>query len=429
MNLFRSLTVWYVALIPVVAGMSTLEFQIGGFNYTGYMWLVLLPVGVFLLATNRLTGTDPGGIIPCWPWLVWCGFVCLSVLWSYEIGRRNVQEALQFSMPVIVAFVAASAVRTPEDLRKVFAAFGVSLCLLLAFTLAYVTERFDREWMDTHVRAAALAATLVGCVFLAWFPRYKLLPLTGWASCLLITALTSSRIATAALLLAPLIHPLFRRPAWKVAVAGAVMIVGLLLFQTETFQEHFFETGQGTLQEAASGNIKDFGRADAWYAIWNEALERPLIGSGVGSAFDFVPTVWNDMNHVHNDYLRVFYELGFLGLTLFLFVCVWQLVSLRRQIRVTEDGPVRIAFVAVWLGFCALLLTCSTDNTIIYHMFYMNPLFALLGAAYGVAWAEQHPEQHDEIVMGTTVLLPPALPRLKEIDRGSLSAMHSLPGE
>jgi hypothetical protein len=37
-----------------------------------------------------------------------------------------------------------------------------------------------------------------------------------------------------------------------------------------------------------------------------------------------------------------------------------------------------------------LLISCATDNTILYNIYFTNPLFAILGGAYGVAWAQSH---------------------------------------
>ncbi len=420
------LAVWYVLAVPVLAGMSTLDFHVGGFNFTGYLWVALIPIGLALLLVNRLSGADPGGIMPCWPWLVWCGYVFASLFACEEITRRNVQEAFQLSMPVMVGLVAASAIRTEAQLRRIKWAFGVGLVLLAAYTAAYVTERYDMEWMSIHLRSATLTVMLVGCVFLAAFPRQKVLPLVVWGICLAIAAVTSSRMATFGLLLVPLIHPLFRHKFWKLSAAVGICVLGLMLFYTETFQAHFFEGGKGTLGEVFSGGMHDFGRRDTWTQVWEQSWKQPLLGHGVGSAFDYVPLIWLDSNHIHNDYLRIFYELGLVGLALFAVAMTWQLFTLRRQISRADNCHVRETFAAAWMGFCAMLLTCATDNTLIYHVYYNNPLFVLVGAAYGVAWAERR------AMAGGSAAIRVGLPvsdwgsRLKDLDRAAIAAGQSV---
>jgi O-antigen ligase len=198
-------------------------------------------------------------------------------------------------------------------------------------------------------------------------------------------------MATLALLVVPILHPYLRgRILWKTVALGVFIGLGVLLFNTRNFQEHFFNSGQGSISDLIAGNYKDLGRFDAWSAVWERSWQRPWLGAGVGAAYIFVPQVWTEMTHVHNDYLRVFYELGLVGLALFIVVIVWQLFDVRRQIAETDD-IVQTTFSAAWLGLCAMLISCLTDNTLIYTVLYTDPLFALLGAAYGAAWYERQP--------------------------------------
>jgi O-antigen ligase len=312
-----------------------------------------------------------------------------SLFWCDEITRHNFQDALQLCMPIVVGLLAASAIRTHSELRWIFISFGVALGLMLLYLATYLSGSVDFEWIRDHRRGAACATMLIGCVFLAHFPQRKLLAIAGWGACLLITTVTSARMTTLALLAVPLLHPYTRgRSLSKFLAGGAILGLAFLLFNTKNFQERFFESGQGSIGDLLAGNVNDQGRSTVWSGVWNEAWRRPFMGAGVGAAVSFVPTVWGDMNHVHNDYLRIFYELGVVGLALFIAVSAWQLVNLRRQIDSTE-GIVKATFTAAWLGFCALLITCLTDNTLVYNMLYTDPLFALLGAAYGAASAER----------------------------------------
>jgi len=49
---------------------------------------------------------------------------------------------------------------------------------------------------------------------------------------------------------------------------------------------------------------------------------------------------------------------------------------------------VRYAFAAALLGWFVFLISACTDNPLIYAVWFTNPLFALMGAAYGVATRE-----------------------------------------
>jgi O-antigen ligase len=289
-------------------------------------------------------------------------------------------------MPVVVGLLAASTFRSDGDMQRLIIAFGIASSLLVLFAICYVLEILDRGLMETHLRAAALSGTLCGCVFLAFFPRQKMLALAGWAACLLVATLTSSRMATLALLVVPIFHPHFRRRTWWKGIAAALFAaLGLIVFNTPVFQEHFFESGTGSVSDLFSGDFKDLGRFEAWSLMWDKAWQKPWLGRGMGSAFNFVPTIWEDMHQIHNDYLRIFYELGAVGLLLFAAVALWLIIALRRLSKSMTNESARIAFTGAYLGFIAMLVTCMTDNTLLYNTFYTNPMFALLGAAHGVA--------------------------------------------
>jgi O-antigen ligase len=259
---------------------------------------------------------------------------------------------------------------------------------LLIFSLAFAARVFAQWGVETQQRAVALTATLAGCVLFSGFPDKIFVPLTGWAAALVVTILTGSRMATLALVLAPALHVGYRSLKGNVIAIAGFVTIAIALFFTPAFQARFFYTGGGDMEDLLSENFDSAGRFDAWPVIWDESQKTPLLGAGVGVSRQFVPTIWPDIYHVHNDYLRVIFEQGWVGLTIFVSVFLWQLGVLWKMAR-TSSGVLRTAFVAAWLGFAMLLVTSATDNTIIYNLFYTDPLFAILGAAWGVYAQEQ----------------------------------------
>lgn len=389
MNVIQRLSMWFLVAMLLLAGISPLEFDLGAAIFPGMLWMVIFPVGLYLLVLNFLALQGSRPAFPCWPWIVWCAFVWVSLLWGDELGQVNVREAMKLTMPVMLAMLAGIVVHTERDLQKLFAAMSVSLVFLFAFAVAYSVQAFDPEWMELLVRESALSATLIGSAFLALFPRRKTLALAGWGTALLVATLTSSRMAALSLLVILFVHP-YSWGRWyrKIAVASVFAAVGLIIFNTQSFQEHFFKSGQGTVGDVASGEFQGLGRFEVWPQVWDVAWERPYVGFGVGSIHAIVPVLWKNMISIHNDYLRVFYELGIFGFALTALVCGWQLLALRRQIQNRDDDMVRTAITAGWLGFWAMLVSCATDNTMAYVM-YVCPLFILIGAAYGAARSEK----------------------------------------
>jgi len=397
---FRKLGVLYVAATPALAGVSMFDFRVGGLNYTGFVWLAQLLAGLYLLSMILLTSRRQMDLTPWYPWFAWIGYLWLSLFWTKELDGKNVQDALQYTMPIVVGIIGATSIRTVGELKLVFASFVFALVGVSLYTFLFINEIFDPTWLETHVRSAALTTTVMGCVFLAAFPNRWVLPLSGWGACVAITTLTSSRMATLALLAAFVLHPLVKAIQWKVAAVAACALIALGLFYTPTFQKHFFAGGSGDISDLASGKVDDLGRLDAWTLAWDQAIETPLLGKGVGSIHDFVDTIWEDTNQIHNDYLRLFYEVGLIGLAIYMSVAGWQLLALRKRMNETS-GIARTALAGSYLGLCALLITCITDNTITYNLFYTDPLFALLGAVYGLLAGER---SRGEVLAGAEAL-------------------------
>jgi O-antigen ligase len=194
-------------------------------------------------------------------------------------------------------------------------------------------------------------------------------------------------MATAALLVVPFFHPNFRSAVWRVGALSLSLTIGLGLFYTPVFQKRFFHSGSGGLSDLLTDDFASFGRFEAWPYVWKAAWVHPAWGAGVGSTYELVDQVWPEAHHIHNDYLRLFYELGFLGLGCFAVVVLWQCSDLLRKMQRAE-GESRRLFSAAFLGLMYYAMLASTDNPVVYCAIFTNPLFALMGAAYGLSVGE-----------------------------------------
>jgi O-antigen ligase len=240
-------------------------------------------------------------------------------------------------------------------------------------------------------RDAALTVALVGCVCLAGIESRAWIALIGWVGCIVLILLSASRTAAVALLSVVVLHPLYRGMGHRLLAILGIAACGLALFYSPIIQQRMFHSGSGSIRDLLAGNDVDTsGRFEAWPVIWEEAWKRPLLGAGVGTASPFVQRIWPGVSHPHNDYVRIGFEQGLIGLTIFVSVVGWQLLDLLRGSAVST-GLARQTFVASFLGLLALTITCITDNTLVYNLSYTDPLFALMGAAYGFHLGDGEP--------------------------------------
>lgn len=375
--------------VPLVAVFSLDGVHIAGFNYTGWIWVVQFLAALALLQAEMAVRHQLPRALSCWPWCVFGAFLASSLLWCDIWSLRNVQDVAQIGMPLLMGVIASIFIRTERQLLALLRCFGItagiSLLLLPAMKLGAVGNNEGLNERGLGLTAAVAGTVLLAGTRCAFWPA-----LAGWTICLLVTVLTGSRMATICLIIAPVLHPLFNKWIAKLFALVLMALLAVGVFHTETFQKRFFYSGSGSLADVWTGDFASLGRFEAWPAIWDEAWRRPILGHGVGTATKFVPTVWETVTHVHNDYLRLGFEVGLIGLLLFLLAAIWQLFSLRRLLREAEDqSVVQHALAAAYMGVLVFLVLASTDNPLMYNIWFTNPVFALLGGASGVLQQQQ----------------------------------------
>ena len=120
------------------------------------------------------------------------------------------------------------------------------------------------------------------------------------------------------------------------------------------------------------------GRDAIWAVVLEGANRSPIIGQGPGSVKAEVSRLLPGIGEPHNDFLRVLYDSGWVGLALF----VLGLLSLatataRRAFRartLADAAPHTSALLAI----CAFVFACTTDNPLVYS-FVLAPLAIIVG--------------------------------------------------
>ncbi len=377
----------FVASVPVAAGIATVSGPtIGGMQYTGFLWLGHLGLGILLLMRNPDSVRFPLRWLA--PFLV---LVIVSTLWGGIADSRQSQTVLQWAATIAVGMVASMTVRNTDDLRRMFTCFGVAIVIALAaFVFFYCGP--GAKWQDSATargfsdRTATITLALCAAIAIARFgasPRGSLLVLVA---CLSVGVFTGSRMATAAMLLAPFANPLWRGWVAKSAYLGGILVSLVFVVNTTAFQERFFFGEQRAVHDVVEGNINSSGRYELWPVLWKEAMESPVFGHGIATAGIYMDDQGFLLGHPHNEYLRVVFELGFVGLACFLVAVAFIGTDAWRRAR-AASGELSHAFAAVCMGMAVLVVMCATDNPLPYNVAFMHPLFLLIGAAYGVACA------------------------------------------
>jgi hypothetical protein len=137
---------------------------------------------------------------------------------------------------------------------------------------------------------------------------------------------------------------------------------------------------QGDVSLSVAGvNINAAGRTKIWGALWSEAQHEILIGRGSGAASARALSLSPSFGHPHNDYLRVLYDFGVIGVGLLAWFSI-RSARLLRRVRKRSICPVP-ALAALYAAL-GVLIVMATDNPLDYA-FVMIPLGAMIGLGLG----------------------------------------------
>ena len=326
------------------------------------------------------------------PGLLWLFVAYALMRLAMSPTVEAVQNVLCYTLFVTSVSLVATALR--RDYSRVLSAMIVSGCLGAVFFVAQ-TLSGSPAWMGA--RSFAMTGIVTLCMVVAAPTRAPSDEPTASVSepvrarsssgllavllaSLLVTAVTISlsRTAFAVAFLLLLFMVTRVRAGRRLRVLGAltaaiiVMVVLVSLFYPP-FLERFTV---GDNAKVGSIAVNTSGRAQFWEITWDSAMRAPIWGHGPGTAGRMIEAHFGHtgIGHPHNDYLRVFNDLGVIGVVLFwggifylLGRCIRRAVSLGRR----EDWAATAALLVV-------VLMAVTDNIIVYG-FVMMPVGVLAG--------------------------------------------------
>jgi len=380
--------------IPLVAALSPVlaKFQVMGLNGTGYVWPAVFLAAVMIVFTLKKRVYFPMGI-----WGPWTLYVVFVLLWSDFDARYAMQNVFQITTPFAVGMAASVAFYHRSFLKKYMEAYRHGfVALVILFFLFVLMPKITRHpffsiWQPTGSRTYALVIVITTVFLVCDFQNALWKRAAYWGACVFMAFLSGGRMATLSALVVWLLFP-FSRAHWpkelmqKALAVFVILLVGVGLFYTPHFQARFFKSGHGTLSDLLQGKFQSAGRFDLQdksevEPLWNQAMDkaRPYLLAGGGSGY-----LQDQMQKPVNDYLRVLADYGLIGLTFFLGAMFLQLADAFAQYNRVEDPTLQQAYATLYAGLLILLLVTLTENSLTYCLYLLNPIFALIGAVYGV---------------------------------------------
>jgi len=379
--------VWVVVI-------STLLADIGGEDILGYQfaslgWLIPLIFSLWSLARNL------GGFsYPFWIWLPWCCFVVIYTAVSDE--PNAIQRSIMMLCPLVVGMAMSKAQIGKNAfgaLRKLMLYMAIALSVVVAFKTGILLTGVLP--LVTGLAGEVMTACLLCNFFAAQYALGDWKALKWWTimAAIPVIAVTRTAIAVNGLTLPLTFAPLSTLK--RIIILCLIVMVGIGIFYSPRIQKKMFYSGRGTLEDVKWEN-EDFatsGRRHMWNKMWERIDEQPLLGSGANASESFISKITTrGLKHPHNDWLRLLFDFGYVGVVIFALSLLMQTLHAYRMAKRTV-GDIALLFYAGASSILSFILFMFTDNILLYAAFFGNLQFTILGLAYAAQATAAEEEQ------------------------------------
>jgi len=341
----------------------------------------MLFVSVFnLFFTRTIT-------FPIMIWLPWMLYLIGYLV--YDFSLLGLQLTLQYILPLLIGIVGSGFAYTEEEIVWLFK-WLLRVCSLVI--LMFIYGYLFRSGYTPAASAAPMLLTLAFSILIGlYFSSKNLIYMILAGVVFLIPVIENTRMGIAAMAAIFVIHFANNNVISKIVFSFVGILIFLIIFNTNKFQEKTFISGSGTLKELTfnyydNPNIRITGRI-SWKKALDPGLEQaPVWGNGPRSDFQkLVEVTGLRTGEAHNDYMSVRYNYGYVGLGLLLGAFIITFISLFRiSLSASDKNHIWLITVSTLPLFISFLMFMYTDNILKYTIYFPNYFFALIGIIYSI---------------------------------------------
>ncbi len=367
--------IFFTALLPYADRFIPIfPNDIWGFNLSGFAWIIIFLVSLVRVCVHFQSITMPG-----WIWLPWILYI--SFQWIQDQSFLGLQSTLQYMVFPVVGMAASTYSYSDEtmvQLRKWFAWYAGIVLISMFLALANFSD-FGKGTGNV------MTLVVLGAIVLSDFWLYndrKMLICFGLMAIIPIVALV--RMGIAMMFAIAVCHFGIRSLSMRLTIGAIVCCVGIGVFYSPGFQRKTFYSGQGDLMSFSMHNedVNTSGRSRMWSLAERDMRNHPWLGEGSRADLKMLIRYRYKLKELHNDFIAVRYNSGWLGLGCLLLGFIMQCWLLYRQRNHIEDAFTAVVFYAALTIFIAWIGFMYTDNALKYSPFFGNLHFCLIGIVY-----------------------------------------------
>jgi hypothetical protein len=373
--------IFFTALLPYADRFIPLfPDDIWGFNLSGFAWIIIFLVSLVRIIVHFQSITLPG-----WLWLPWIAYI--SGQWIQDQSFLGLQSTLQYMVFPIVGMAASTysySDATMQELQRWFRWYTIVVVIAMFLALANFSD-FSKG-VGNVMTLSVLGAILLSDYWI--YGNRKML--VGFALMTLIPVIAVTRMSIAMMLAIATLHFANKSLTARLLVAIVVCCAGLSVFYSSSFQKKTFYSGQGDLSSFTLSNedVNSSGRTRMWSLAERDMKEHPWTGAGSRADLKMLLKYRYKLKELHNDFIAVRYNSGWIGLICLLFGFIGQFIHLYRLRHHIDDAFTALIYYAALTVFIAWAGFMYSDNALKYSPFFGNLHFCLIGIVYSRLYKE-----------------------------------------
>ncbi len=357
----------------------------GVFNTLLFIYFI---IGFFFLIKGfskykSLMSFDKKMVLILWlmTYLIWA-FGCF-VNGVIDLGYKQWLISFLSSFVMVYVLVFSSASFSADSLSSNFILLGI-----VVYFSTVLVRIFDCYLGDNCAAASTIdvmsipiVTPIVGVYFLLWFQSRWFIYFSIF--CLfsfLLVYFWDSRTEVLMFLIMMLVNLIYKKREFlKYSIFLLFSPILVVLFFS-----YVLNSGDAIYQGDVIKFLYDLStnRFEIWERVFDYPPENVFLGSGINNTMEFLP----ENNHgsaLHNAYLEIWYETGFLGLLSWLLLVVYLAKDYKRMYYAL-DSEVRDIYGLFFSGFIALIVAGMFDkgymsNYFQYYIYYYSAMLFVLG--------------------------------------------------
>jgi len=363
----------------------------------------VLPMVVCIMAWQKLTRTEKQRAWKYSPklWWLFLAYYFISLTWSDNPGT-GVRTVLELAFPSMLYLIAFNVIQNDFHLERYYKWMMIINIAVAFFDLynAYTGWSMIRDAgsmtqgvVGYRTVTAYFYLTMATILMMRMMEKFDWKVFALYAVDIFLLLISGSRTPTYAFIAGSGIAIVYRRSIRFSLLGGAVLLllVGILWILPT---HHKFITGSDSL------NMEDSGRSFFQKYFSDKAEEKPIFGFGAGGTEVYATWLTQNVTLVgapHNEYLRVRFDGGYVGLALF-YLGLADIIfcGLLWARGMKQYYPFQAIMVMTPIMFA---VSCTNDNTFFYFYVFTQYLFVFMGFGARLCYEERVKQGKESLVL------------------------------